>query len=31
MTTTTEDFLNSLIQIAKSDLTASELLFDNGL
>jgi HEPN domain len=28
---TTEDFLNSLIQIAKSDLAASQLLFDNRL
>lgn len=28
---TNEDFLNSLIQIAKSDLAASKLLFDNGL
>jgi HEPN domain-containing protein len=28
---TNEDFLNSLVQIAKSDLAASKLLFDNGL
>ncbi len=28
---TSEDFLNSLIEIAKSDLVASKLLFDNGL
>ena len=28
---TNEDFLISLIEIAKSDLAASKLLFDNGL
>lgn len=28
---TNEDFLNSLIEIAKSDLASSKLLFDNGL
>jgi hypothetical protein len=28
---TNEDFLNSLVQIAKSDLASSKLLFDNGL